>query len=155
RECADIIVTQAQRMTRIIRQLLDFARRGGAHKSPEDLRNLARQTVSLLAPIAEKRGVTLVVDAPEDGALTAEGDVGQLQQALTNLIVNGVQAMPKGGILTVRAERVHAEPPADHGGAEGDWLRLVVADEGEGMTEETMAHIFEPFYTTKPVGEGT
>jgi signal transduction histidine kinase len=155
RECAEIIVTQAQRMTRIIRQLLDFARRRVAQKSPEDLRNVARQTVALLGPIAEKRGVSLVVEDGEGPPLTAEVDVGQMQQALTNLIVNGVQAMPKGGTLTVRAERAHAQPPADHGGAEGDWLRLVVADEGEGMTEETMAHIFEPFYTTKPVGEGT
>jgi len=129
RECADIIVTQAQRMTRIIRQLLDFARRRSAHKSPEDLGNVARQTVSLLLPIAEKRGVSLVLDGDEGAALTAEVDVGQLQQALTNLIVNGVQAMPRGGTLTVRAERAHAQPPADHGGAEGDWLRLVVVDD--------------------------
>src|SRR5262249_53447326 len=156
RDSADVIVVQAQRMTRIIRQLLDFARRRGAQKAPEDLRQVARQTASLLGPIAEKRGVNLVVDGGDDGPpLVAEVDVGQLQQALTNLIVNGLQAMPKGGTLTVRAERAHAQPPADHGGAEGDWLRLVVLDEGEGMTEETMAHIFEPFYTTKPVGEGT
>lgn len=154
RECAEIVVEQAQRMTRIIRQLLDFARRRTAHTSPEDLRHVARQTVALLAPIAEKRGVTLeLVDEPSD--LTAEIDVGQLQQALTNLIVNGMQAMPKGGKIAVRTEKVQATPPADHSGAAGDWLRITVLDEGEGMTEETMAHIFEPFFTTKPVGEGT
>src|SRR5262249_28436264 len=145
RDSADVIVVQAQRMTRIIRQLLDFARRRGAQKAPEDLRQVARQTASLLGPIAEKRGVTLEVG--DGGALVAEVDVGQLQQALPNLIVNGVQAMPKGGTIRVDVERAHAQPPADHGGAEGDWLRLVVKDEGEGMTEETMAHIFEPFFT--------
>jgi signal transduction histidine kinase len=154
KEYAGIIVTQAQRMTRIIRQLLDFARRRGAHKSPEDLVQVARQTAGLLAPIAEKKGVELVVAEPAD-ALIADVDASQLQQALTNLIVNGVQAMPHGGKITVSMQRTREKPPADHGGPEGEWFRLEVADEGEGMSEETMAHIFEPFFTTKPVGEGT
>ncbi len=154
KEYAEIIVGQAQRMTRIIRQLLDFARRRSAHKSPEDVRQVARQTASLLAPIAEKKGITLVVEeTPEP--LVAEVDAAQLQQALTNLIVNGIQAMPHGGQIAVKMSRAHAQPPADVGGPEGEYLRLDVTDEGVGMTEETMAHISEPFFTTKPVGEGT
>ena len=154
RDYADIIVVQAQRMTRIIRQLLDFARRRSAHKSPEDLRQVARQTVSLLAPIAEKKGVELVVVEPDE-PYVAEIDASQLQQALTNLIVNGIQAMPQGGKITVSMVRASAQPPADVSGAYGPYLRLDVTDEGVGMPEDTVAHVFEPFFTTKPVGEGT
>ncbi len=154
RESAEVIAGQAQKMAHIIRQLLDFARRRGADKTPHDLRQLARQTAGLLAPIAEKQRVRLEVEAGDDG-MVAEVDAGQLQQALTNLVVNGIQAMPSGGTVTVTVRRVRARPPADHGGPEADYLCLAVSDEGEGMTEETMAHVFEPFFTTKPVGEGT
>jgi signal transduction histidine kinase len=154
RESAEAIALQAQRMTRIIRQLLDFARRKSVDKTPQDLRAVARQTVTLLGPLAEKRGVKLVV-ADGDDELPAEVDVAQLQQALTNLIVNGVQAMTRGGVLRVELGRGRARPPADHGGAEDEFLRVTVSDEGEGMSDETMAHIFEPFFTTKPPGEGT
>jgi two-component system NtrC family sensor kinase len=153
-DSADIIVVQAQRMTRIIRQLLDFARRRSAHKSPEDLRQVARQTVSLLSPIAEKKKVEIVLVEPDD-AFLAEVDASQLQQALTNLIVNGIQAMPQGGTITVSMARAQTQPPADVSGAYGPYLRLDVTDEGVGMAADTMAHIFEPFFTTKPVGEGT
>jgi two-component system NtrC family sensor kinase len=154
RESAVTIAEQAQRMTRIIRQLLDFARRRSADKSPQDLRAVARQTVSLLAPLAEKRRARLALDE-RDEPLVADVDLGQLQQALTNLVVNALQAMPEGGVVQVGACRERVRPPADHGGPEDDYLAIWVADEGEGMTEETMAHIFEPFFTTKPAGEGT
>jgi two-component system, NtrC family, sensor kinase len=154
RASAVTIAEQAGRMTRIIRQLLDFARRRSADKSPEDVRGVARQTLSLLGPLAEKRGVRLALEEPPDEA-RAEIDASQLSQALTNLVVNAIQALPGGGTVSVRVGRGRARPPADHGGAEGEFLHIEVADEGEGMTDETMAHIFEPFFTTKPAGEGT
>lgn len=154
KESAETIVGQAQRMARIIRQLLDFARRRTAQKAPESLPELARRAVALLGPIADKRGVTLEV-AEGAGPLRAEVDAVQLEQALTNLVVNGIQAMPKGGTVTVSVSRERARPPADHGGVEGDWVKIEVADQGVGMAPETKSHVFEPFFTTKPVGEGT
>ena len=84
-----------------------------------------------------------------------EVDAGQLQQALTNLIVNGMQAMKQGGVLRVRLGRERALPPADLGGPEAEWVRLDVRDEGEGIAPEVLPHVFEPFFTTKDVGEGT
>src|SRR5262249_4364200 len=154
KESAETIVAQADRMVRIIRQLLDFARRRTAQKAPESLPELARRTVALLGPIADERGVTLEV-AEGGGPLRAEVDAVQLEQALTNLVVNGIQAMPKGGTVTVSVSRERARPPADHGGTEQDWVKIEVADQGVGMAPETRAHVFEPFFTTKPVGEGT
>jgi two-component system, NtrC family, sensor kinase len=141
-------------MTLIIRQLLDFARRRDPERSPADVEACAAQTLSLLSPLAVKRGITLELAAAEP-PLTAYLDVGQIQQALTNLVVNGMQAMPKGGKLTVGVRRERAVPPADHGGPAGEYLCLWVEDQGVGMSDDVRAHVFEPFYTTKDVGEGT
>ncbi|HSN99321.1 MAG TPA: ATP-binding protein [Candidatus Nanopelagicales bacterium] len=153
-ENARIIAEQADRMARIIRQLLDFARRRGAQKAPTDLTQIARQTLTFLEPLARKRQVNLHLDAPAEEA-RAEVDAGQMQQVLTNLVVNGIQAMKGGGEITVRIERTRAQPPADHGGPEGEYLALRIIDAGEGISPENLPRIFEPFFTTKDVGEGT
>ncbi|EYF06621.1 sensor histidine kinase [Chondromyces apiculatus] len=153
-DSARIIAEQADRMARIIRQLLDFARRRGPQKASMDLTQLARQTLSLLEPLARKGQVTLQVDAPE-GEVRAEVDPGQMQQVLTNLVVNGIQAMKKGGALSIRVERTEARPPADHGGAPGEYVALRVIDAGEGIPVANMPRLFEPFFTTKDIGEGT
>jgi two-component system, NtrC family, sensor kinase len=154
-ESAQTIVGQTQRMAKIIRQLLDFARRRGAQKAPESLTDLARRTVALLSPIADKRGAELILIEPEGEPVYADIDATQLEQALTNLVVNGIQAMPHGGAVMVRVAREKASPPVDHGGPEGDWIVVEVRDQGVGMSSETRSHVFEPFFTTKPVGEGT
>ncbi|WP_437276661.1 ATP-binding protein [Sorangium sp. So ce375] len=154
-ESARIIAEQADRMTKIIRQLLDFARRRVAQKAPADIAHIARQTLALLEPLARKRGVTLRLDEADAGLARAEVDTGQMQQVLTNLVMNGMQSMKRGGELTVRVERARARPPADHGGAEGEHVAIRVTDGGEGVAPENIPRIFEPFFTTKDVGEGT
>ena len=153
-DSARIIVEQAARITAIIRQLLDFSRRRGPSLGPGDLRPLAGRTVELLATLARKRGVVLAVDAPE-GAVTAQIDPGQIQQVLTNLVVNGLQAMPTGGRLTLRLGRRHATPPPDVDGPAGEYAAVTVEDQGDGIAPEHLPRIFEPFFTTKDVGEGT
>jgi signal transduction histidine kinase len=152
---ARIIVEQSERMTKIIRQLLDFARRRAAQKASRDLQPIAAQTIALLEPLAQKCGVVLRLDA--DGpSLRAEVDDGQLQQALTNLVINGIHAMPQGGELVVSIDRERARAPADQGGGdEAEWVRVRVRDHGEGIPDDVREHVFEPFFTTKDVGEGT
>ncbi|WNG20830.1 ATP-binding protein [Cystobacter fuscus] len=152
-EYARIISQQVQHMTGIIRQLLDFARRRTPQRAPEDLTQLVERTLALLRPLAARRHVTL--DQEAAGPLMLELDAGQIQQALTNLIVNGMQAMKQGGVLRVRLGRERALPPKDLGGPEAEWVRLDVRDEGEGIAPEVLPHVFEPFFTTKDVGEGT
>jgi len=151
---ARIIVEQADKMTRIIRQLLDFARRRGAQKAPGDLAAIARGVIALLEPIADKRRVSLALAEPPAGA-QAEVDAGQIQQALTNLMMNGVQAMHDGGELTVSIARERREPPPARGGPAADYLAVRVRDRGEGIRPGDLPHVFEPFFTTKEVGEGT
>jgi signal transduction histidine kinase len=82
-------------------------------------------------------------------------DPDKLQQVLSNLVINGIQAMPGGGMLKVDIKGEHFRPPVDHGGPEARFIRISVKDQGIGITEENKIHLFEPFFTTKGVGEGT
>jgi signal transduction histidine kinase len=146
-ENAQIIAGQADRMTGIIRQLLDFARRRDLKRTTGDLRDLVRRTLEMLAVLARTRRVTVSVDLPDEPALVAT-DPGQLQQAIANVVVNGIQAMPGGGCLRVGVARDASAPDPDA-------YRITVEDEGVGIAPEHVPHLFEPFFTTKGVGEGT
>ncbi len=148
---AAAIVTQVNRIAHIIRGLLDFARRGRAEKVRLDLRELAQRTVELIGPLAVKKRVNITLDVG-DQPLLAKIDVAQAEQALANLVVNGLDAMKGGGELTLRTRKVRANPPH---GQEGDFVQVVVRDRGVGISGEHLAHVFEPFFTTKDVGEGT
>ena len=150
---ADIIHQQSGQMTRIIRQLLDFARRSTPSLTDVDLGVLAHQAVSLLTPLAEKARCQLEVDAA--APVLVKADASQLQQVFTNLIVNAVHAMPDGGPVRVHVSRARATPPPDVGGPEATFARVEVRDRGQGISPEHLSRVFEPFFTTKPVGDGT
>jgi signal transduction histidine kinase len=150
RESARIIGEQAVRMTAIIRQLLDFARRNRPHLQVADLGTVVKQAVHLLEPLAMQKKVELSFGAPEAAAVKM--DEAQIQQAVTNLVLNAIQAMPTGGQVRIRVGREDARTPE---GAEGDYVRLSVRDEGVGMAPGVLSRIFEPFFTTKGNGEGT
>ena len=152
---ARIIDEQSRRMTGIIRQLLDFARRRGPSTERIDLVELARRTLHLLGPLAQKRRIELDLEVTPGGPIAAEVDHAQLQQALTNLVMNGVQAMDEGGRLVVEVGAARVHPPEEHGGPEDEYAFLRVIDGGCGIAPDHVAQIFEPFFTTKPVGEGT
>jgi signal transduction histidine kinase len=153
-EFARVIVRATEQMTRIIRQVLAFARPRLAQKADCDLALVARHTVELLKPLADKKSVVLHIGVGP-APVPAEADAGQIEQAMTNLVMNAIQAMEKPGTVSLLIDRARARPPADHGGPEGDFLRVRVRDEGSGIAPEHLAHVFEPFFTTKDVGEGT
>ncbi len=150
---AKIIADQAERMTRIIRQMLDFARRRDPHKERVNLADIAVHTTALLEPMARKNGVTFAIDTGKQAAI--EADAAAIQQVLTNLFVNAIQAMPDGGVLTIRMAREHRAPPPEMNGGPADYLCVHVEDTGKGMGADVIEHIFEPFFTTKDVGDGT
>jgi signal transduction histidine kinase len=141
RRAGEIIVRESDRMSAILRQLLDFSRREAPRTASEDLSRVARETVRLLAPVAERSGVTL--DLRAEAPVHLEIDGSQIRQALTNLVQNALQATPSGG-------RVAVEVAA---GADG--ARVHVRDSGGGIAPEHLSRIFEPFFTTKRPGEGT
>jgi len=150
---ARAIDREATRMSRIVRQLLDFARRRGPEGITSDVGTVATQCLDLLAPIARKAGVTTTLEIAEP--LRAVIDEESLQQVLTNLVVNAVQAMPAGGGLRVAMARERAASPDAPGGAANPCIRIAVTDTGNGIPEDAIAHIFEPFFTTKQPGDGT
>ncbi len=151
--CAKAVLRSSERMTRIIRQLLAFARPGTLERSRCDLVAVVQRTVDLLQPLAEKRRVTLKVlgEAP----LYADADAGQIEQAITNLTMNATQAITDEGTVELTVDRARCKPPLDHGGPEAEYLRIHVRDEGCGIAPEHLTRLFEPFFTTKDVGEGT
>jgi len=153
-ESATVIKTQSKRMTNIIQQLLNFARRHTHQKKLVDLCQIIHQTLSLLESFGRKhKAVFSFVD--KEVPFTAMVDTDQIQQILINLITNGIQAMPDGGKLELDIYRKIVQPPVDHGKNEGEYLCIEVRDEGEGIIEEDKSRLFEPFYTTKDIGQGT
>jgi two-component system NtrC family sensor kinase len=150
---ARIVVEQTKRMADIIRQLLDFARRRSPQKKPRNLFDIARRTLALLGPLAAKNNVELNLSG--DSTIEANVDESQLEQVLTNLVMNAVQAQPKGGAVRVKIERSEDQPPAIVDVDAGSTIALSVEDDGQGMTEEVRERIFEPFFTTKEVNDGT
>jgi len=155
-EYAEIIVAQADRMTRIIRQLLAFARRQSTDREPVDLVGVVFDAADLLSPIAKKQRADIQVVA-NGGAVQAIIDSAKVQQVVTNLVMNGIQAMPQGGTVEVAVGKQSARRPGTNGSPDGavrcNFIR--VSDQGSGIPPEVLPHIFEPFFTTKDIGEGS
>ncbi len=141
RENVELIEEAARRGADISGRLLAFARGGLTRFARVDLREVVRDTLRLAAPAIEGR-LRLTVGIPEEPVIV-EGDAGQLQQALLNLLLNARDAMPDGGSVEVMLSR------------EGSSALLVVSDDGPGMSEEVRARVFEPFFTTKGPAHGT
>lgn len=146
-ESAQIALEQTQRMTHIVSQLLDFSRARPAQRRDVGIEDIARSTVRMLASAAQKKSVTLGVEVLEPAVLGLL-DAVQVQQALTNLVMNAIQAVPRGGQVAIEVTRAHAAEG-------GEFACLRVRDDGPGVLPEDRERIFEPFFTTKDVGEGT
>jgi two-component system cell cycle sensor histidine kinase/response regulator CckA len=150
------IERQCQRAGALVRQLLAFARRQPLAQRTLSLNQVVLDVESLLRRVIGEP-VKLVTELSED-LWTVSGDAAQLEQVLMNLCVNARDAMPEGGMLTLRTRNVeaetdfanrHATVPGKH------WVELSVHDTGLGMAPRTLERIFEPFFTTKAPGRGT
>ena len=146
RDAAQHILRAALRAASLTSQLLAFTRRQPTHAAVLVLDDEVRQLASLLRRIIGA-DVALVLDL-RSGAARVRADAGQLEQIVLNLAVNARDAMPTGGQLTIATAAVVAESGRDV-------VRLSIADNGTGMSEEVRTRMFEPFYTTKEIGRGT
>jgi two-component system, cell cycle sensor histidine kinase and response regulator CckA len=152
---AEQVLVATRRAIDLARRLTAFARREAARTEVFDVGELVDGIVPLLRRLApESIGIETRL-APNQ---FVHADRSELEQALINLAVNAIDAMPRGGRLTIDVEAIELD--ADHvethvGGKPGPHVMIAVSDTGQGMDEATRARIFEPFYTTKPVGEGT
>jgi PAS domain S-box-containing protein len=150
------ITLAAERASDLTRQLLAFSRREPSHAERVDLNDLVSGVREMLGRLL-RANVQLVFQLAPN-ALPVLADPRQLEQVLINLSVNARDAMPDGGSITIRTRErtLSAEECQRHGlGRPGRYQALEVVDRGEGMAEEVRARIFEPFYTTKDVGQGT
>jgi signal transduction histidine kinase len=153
--CATIIKNQAERMTIIIRQLLDFTRQPKQKRSTDDISFHIKQVFQLLYPMAAKQRVSFSLKKDRDVEITLNADFSQLQQVLVNLIMNGIQAMPDGGKIDVTLSNELLSRSAGENRVKNKYLKIIIKDEGEGIEQKNLKHIFTPFFTTKTIGTGT
>ena len=137
----------------LTQKLLGFARRGRHETTRVEINNLVRETAELFG--RTRRQISISWEFQNDEAWI-DGDRAQLGQVLADLYVNAWQAMPHGGVLDLRTEsvRLYEDEVSIFGGAEGDYVRIVVDDNGVGMDPNTQSRIFEPFFSTKGTGSG-
>jgi len=142
-ESADAIGEQSERITRIVRRILDYARRRPARRTRIDAVDVVHNAVALLHGLAEQRLVSLELRKPEV-ELILYADPDQLQQAVTNLTLNAIQASPPHATVHIELARTKE-----------DRVAISVRDAGHGIPPDVRARVFEPFFTTKAPGEGT
>jgi two-component system cell cycle sensor histidine kinase/response regulator CckA len=147
---------QAQHATHLIQQILDFSRHAVLKRQPLNLLPLLKEQVRLLErTLPESIGIEL---AYGPGEYTINADPTRVQQMIMNLAVNARDAMPNGGKLRIKLERMEVKPsksPVLPAMEAGEWMRVTVSDTGTGITPDVLPHIFDPFFTTKAPGEGS
>ncbi len=147
----------AKRSGLMVSKLLSFARKESLELIPTDLNMVVMDTTELLGRAFIDRNITVKVETETDlPAVT--GDSIHLEQVITNLAMNAMDAMPGGGTLTITTSTMEIRAPSSPIRpflAPGKYAVLSVADTGTGIPPEVRSRIFEPFFTTKPVGRGT
>lgn len=141
RELVKEMREEIRRIQHVLEDYLRFARLPKPKRAALDLNRFVEEKLSFMGPVFEQAGVRLSTEF--DMALkTINADAEQLWQALLNLVQNSLEAMPRGGLLTVRTQRQDVR------------ALLIVKDKGNGMTEEQLKQVFVPFFTSKPRGTG-
>jgi signal transduction histidine kinase len=146
-ELADIahdLVTQGERAQKVVKNLLDFARESETQTEYFRIAQLIDDTLELAKNQIKLSGITLEVQVP-DNLPPIYGDRDLLKQVLLNLVLNAIDAMRGGGKLSIKV------------GEEKDtgFMKVEVTDTGEGIPSHLLQSIFNPFFTTKPTGQGT
>jgi signal transduction histidine kinase len=140
-----VIEKQVANIVRTVRQLLSWTRKFELRLELVDLGHVLEDALLLSSPVLELRKIrvqmTLARDCPK-----IYGDSGYLHQVFLNLINNSTDAMPRGGELRVEVRAPTSEQPQE--------VEVIITDTGTGMAPETLAHIFDPMFTTKQMGTG-
>ena len=139
----------------LTQRMLAFSRRQTLAPKPTDVNRLVASMEELIRRSVGPSVAVEVVQAAD--AWPALVDEGQLENALLNLCINGRDAMPHGGVLTIETNNhwIDRRAASHLGLSEGEYISVSVKDSGTGMDADTLARAFDPFFTTKPIGEGT
>ena len=143
------IVHLAERVARLAQGLLSYGRPAAGPRAPLEVRTPVQRALSLVTEQASGQGVRLV-DETVGGRALVEANAAELEQVFLNLVLNALDAMPAGGVLTVSTP-AHAAPFTDGRAA----VEIMVGDTGGGIPSDIHHRIFEPFFTTKEEGRGT
>ena len=152
----EMIGQAGSRAAALTKKLLTFSRRQVLEQRDVPLNTLIREMEDILRRLIGEQIQTVIVLDPQAGHVL--GDSIQIEQVLLNLALNGRDAMTEGGILTIETGNVDLDETyaqAHAGAVPGPYVKLVVEDTGCGIDAETLAHIFEPFFSTKESGQGT
>jgi two-component system NtrC family sensor kinase len=137
------ILHQADRASQVVKNLLEFSRTERPFLMQLSVKEVIQGTVRLVKNQIMVKGIQLETEIADD-LPAIRGKRQDLQQAFLNMILNSIQATEKGGVISIRTEKAH-----------GGYIRIAIEDTGTGIKPGDLEHIFDPFYTTKPVGEGT
>jgi len=151
-----MVETSAQRGAALVRQILSFSQASGGEQQVLQVKHLLRD-IAMIVQETFPKSLTFVEEIDSE-LWTILADVTQIHQVLLNLCINARDAMPGKGTLTLRAANCRLDEAAARtleGASAGNWLKLEVSDTGTGIPPEVLAHIWEPFFTTKAPGKGT
>jgi PAS domain S-box-containing protein len=137
----DIIDSEIHRLDRVVQVLVDFTRPRDLHPEEVDFQRLLEDVVTLAAPEAEQQNVKIMREFSSE-PLVVKVDTDFMKQAILNVILNGVQAMPRGGILNISSRR------------EDEMVVTGIRDQGAGIPPEVQEKMFELYFTTKKNGSG-
>jgi len=132
---------QVTTLDALTEEYLAFARFPKPHFEEESLNHLLQELADFVRPVATRQGLTLGLDLAPDVPMM-EIDRGLLRQAVWNLVKNGLEALSRGGALTLASR------------ADGECVEIAVTDSGGGIDPDVATRLFEPFFTTKPQGTG-
>ena len=139
---AEIMIQEVDRLNRVISQLLEFARPMDIERQPVSIQKLMGYTLKMIERQAEKKEIIIHSELSSNvGDILVDAD--KITQVFLNLSLNAIEAMERGGVLSVTLFPQH----------EG-MIRIDIADTGRGLDQEELAHIFDPYFTTKPTGTG-
>jgi two-component system NtrC family sensor kinase len=142
KEDLEVIVNETNRCKKIVKGLLDFARQTEPQKTLSDVNEVIDKSINLISHQAGMQNVKIEEKIKPDLPQIMI-DAGQVQQVFINILLNGIEAMPQGGTLTVSS------------GIEDQMATIRFTDTGIGIPEENLPKIFDPFFTTKKIGKGT
>ncbi len=138
----DIIIEETNRVRKIVWELLDFARQSPANKEDLDINEILQQLVSLIAKQKEFRSIRFIQNY-DNGLQSFQADKNHIQQVFLNFLLNSAESITKEGTIDL----------STHGA--NDHFSITITDTGCGIKSGELDRIFDPFYTTKPVGKGT
>src|SRR5262249_907999 len=142
RETTATLLDEVKNLNRIVSRFSDFSRMPAPSFEIVDVNQIARSVLKLYEPQIAARGNITIVAEIASSPLPAETDPEQLRRPLGNLMLNAIDAMNKGGTLSMRTAKLE------------DSVRIEVSDTGQGLTEEERERLFTPYYTTKQHGTG-